>query len=344
MKKLYLIIFISILFILSCEDKKKNKKEINPIVGIWGLTSASGGVYLNVNKTQEIYLGNIQGEIQVTTTRDSSITDIHILTNYVITSNLDGIFINVSGQGDYSFVNYSIEDYVTSMDQYDQSLLDIIKDNGIYNYSGNIFNYSIGDHSLTINADTLIRKFNMDGNDIWDSTRSAAVTGTIEKIGSEIKATENYYFVEEILLPDNIIISLNEDGNGESEETFSGESNYYDFGWMTIDSLLILRSCEVIYNRIYCSKINYEYYVLTDTLILNKYQNLCDLLFEDDEAACDNFLYNEYGVELGTMEGFWLEYEFIFTRELTAEKVRKTMGKKTSPIGRYSIIKGLEIH
>ena len=42
------VVFLLIIF-MACEDKE----EPNPLVGTWNMTSASGGVYIKVNKRRK---------------------------------------------------------------------------------------------------------------------------------------------------------------------------------------------------------------------------------------------------------------------------------------------------
>jgi hypothetical protein len=107
---------------MACEDKE----EPNPLVGTWNMTSASGGVYIKVNKTQEIFMGLTQGSIEVSTISNGITTQTHALSQFNVNNSDDGLFINAYEYFENMDVNYYINDYISSLDQYDQSSVDII--------------------------------------------------------------------------------------------------------------------------------------------------------------------------------------------------------------------------
>ena len=82
MKKI--IFFFSIFLIFACEDKED---EVNPLVGQWNMTNFSGGVYLKLNKTQEIFMGETEGSIEAKTISNEILTDTYNLTEVRIDSN-----------------------------------------------------------------------------------------------------------------------------------------------------------------------------------------------------------------------------------------------------------------
>ena len=51
-------LIFSTLIMLACEDKE----EINPLVGTWNMTSADGGLYLKLTKTQMLYMGESEAK------------------------------------------------------------------------------------------------------------------------------------------------------------------------------------------------------------------------------------------------------------------------------------------
>ena len=88
MKKRVHFVFLLIFFI-ACEDKE----ESNPLVGTWNMTSASGGVYIKVNKTQEIFMGLTQGSIEVSTISNAITTQTHALSQFNVNNSDDGLFV-----------------------------------------------------------------------------------------------------------------------------------------------------------------------------------------------------------------------------------------------------------
>ena len=61
-------IIIGLTFLLAlintgCEEHN----EINPLVGVWNMTEISGGLFIRVNKTQEIFLGHNEGCVNANT-------------------------------------------------------------------------------------------------------------------------------------------------------------------------------------------------------------------------------------------------------------------------------------
>ena len=100
----------------------------------------------------------------------------------------NGLFINAYEYSDDRQVDYYINDYIASLDQYDQSSVRIYTPNGYYEYVGTQFNYTLQEKSFTVNADTVYRQLYIDGNFVMDSTRYAVASGAVTQIGTEIEA------------------------------------------------------------------------------------------------------------------------------------------------------------
>ena len=116
------ITFFTLLFlIVSCEDEKDGS---NPFVGTWEMSSASGGIYLIVNKTQVLKMGATDGSIIATTYNNQNILDTITMNELQINENMDGVFIDVRkfyNDNLSTSVEYYIRDYVSSLDYYDES-------------------------------------------------------------------------------------------------------------------------------------------------------------------------------------------------------------------------------
>ena len=75
MKKI-LLLFLLLLF--GCEDDN----EESPLVGVWEMNEMSGGLFMRVNKTQKIYFGSTEGEIEATTYINEKKNDTFSLTEF----------------------------------------------------------------------------------------------------------------------------------------------------------------------------------------------------------------------------------------------------------------------
>ena len=329
------VVFLLIIF-MACEDKE----EPNPLVGTWNMTSASGGVYIKVNKTQEIFMGLTQGSIEVSTISNGITTQTHALSQLNVNNNDDGLFINAYEYSDDRQVDYYINDYIASLDQYDQSSVRIYTPNGYYEYVGTQFNYTLQEKSFTVNADTVYRQLYIDGNFVMDSTRYAVVLGTLTQIGTEIEANQNFLMPDQLYLPDEVTITINDDGTGEIEETFQGFRERSDIEWEATDSTFTWRYCEEYDGEIECNDgPEFMYQITGESLILTDQQDMC----EEMGDYCDQMMFYQYGIEMGTLDGFWMEMEVVFSKQAAAAKLTNEIRQQKKPrIGKYSILKGFK--
>jgi len=191
-------LILSALIMLACEDKE----EINPLVGTWNMTSADGGLYLKLNKTQMLYMGEMSGDMKVSTFHNGTPDGTYGLSEFYIDETFDGMVIGAQGgEEDYS-IYYGITDYNSPLDQYNGSIVNISTSLGYLEFVGQNYNYTIGEHSLTINADTLIRQLYVDNTGyVIDSTRHATVSGSLTEMGMEILANENILLEMNSLCP-----------------------------------------------------------------------------------------------------------------------------------------------
>ena len=333
------VVFLLIIF-MACEDKE----EPNPLVGTWNMTSASGGVYIKVNKTQEIFMGLTQGSIEVSTISNGITIQTHALSQFNVNNSDDGLFINAYEYFENMDVNYYINDYISSLDQYDQSSVDIYTPNGYYEYVGTQFNYTWSENSFTVNADTVYRRLYIDGNYVMDSTRYAVASGTVTQIGTEIEANQNFLVPDQLLLPDNVTITINDDGRGEIEETFEGFEERSDIEWEATDTTFIWRYCEEYDGEIECNDgPEFMYQISEGSLILSDEQDICEEMGDSSGVYCDQMMFYQYGIEMGTLDDFWMEMEVVFSKQAAAAKLSNEISRQKKPkIGKYSILQGFK--
>ena len=238
-------------------------------------------------------------------------------------------------------VNYYINDYISSLDQYDQSSVDIYTPNGYYEYVGTQFNYTWSENSFTVNADTVYRRLYIDGNYVMDSTRYAVASGTVTQIGTEIEANQNFLMPDQLLLPNDVTITINDDGSGEIEETFEGFEERSDIEWEATDTTFIWRYCEEYDGEIECNDgPEFMYQITEGSLILSDEQDMCEEIGDD---YCDQMMFYQYGIEMGTLDDFWMEMEVVFSKQAPAAKLTNEISRqKKSRIGKYSILKGFK--
>ncbi len=197
-------LIFSALIMLACEDKE----EINPLVGTWNMTSAEGGLYLKLNKTQMLYMGETSGDMKVSTYHNGTPAGTYGLSEFYIYETIDGMEISAQAYKDDYSIYYDITDYNSPLDQYNGSSVNIYTSLGSLDFTGQKYDYSIGEHSLTINADTLYREVYIQNTGyVIDSTRHATVSGSLTEMGMEILANENILLDDEFFMPDEIIIT-----------------------------------------------------------------------------------------------------------------------------------------
>ena len=331
-------LILSALIMLACEDKE----EINPLVGTWNMTSADGGLYLKLNKTQMLYMGEMSGDMKVSTFHNGTPDGTYVLSEFFIDETFDGITIGVQGyEEDYS-INYNITDYNSPLDQYNGSRVNIYTSLGSLDFVGQNYNYTIGEHSLTINADTLIRELYVDNTGyVMDPTKKATVSGSLTEMGMEILANENVLLDDELFMPDEIVIIIREDGTGEIEETFEGFREKIDIEWVSTDSTLTWTTCEEYDGQIECDEgPEFKFEISGETLILSQYQDMCEE-YEIFGMSCDEVMQEAFGVEMGTLEEFWMEMKVVFSANASAKKSSyKIRQNKKMQLGEYSLMNG----
>jgi hypothetical protein len=331
-------LILSALIMLACEDKE----EINPLIGTWNMTSANGGLYLKLNKTQMLYMGEMSGDMKVSTFHNGTSDGTYVLSEFYIDETFDGIAIGVQGyEEDYS-IYYNITDYNSPLDQYNGSEVNIYTSLGSLDFVGQNYNYTIGEHSLTINADILIRQLYVDNTGyVIDPTRHATVSGSLTKMGMEILANENFLLDDEFFMPEEIIIIINEDGTGEIDETFEGFREKSDIKWVSTDSTFTWTICEEYDGQIECDEgPEFKYEISGETLILSQYQDMCEE-YEIFGMSCDEVMQEAFGVEMGTLEEFWMEMKVVFSATASAKKsAYKIRQNKKTRLGEYSLMNG----
>ena len=338
MNKNKIILIISTFLIFACEDKED---DVNPLVGQWNMTDFSSGTYMRLNKTQEIFMGDTKGSIQLKTISNGIITDNYSLTDFRIRNDDDGTFIDISEYTNNYSVNYSIRDYIESLDSYDESSLYIYSNNSDAAYYSTNFDYSISTNLLKIRPDTLYRQLYINGNEVWDSTRYAIVEGAIEKTTEMVQAGQDFLmnsdeFGGDIGGPDELTLILNDDGTGRAIEEFNGGKEDNEIKWVATDSTFSWNYCYDGDCDGEGPEFNYE--ISGTNLSLSVSQDIC----EDDEENCDYMVNEMFGVEFGTLEAFWLEMNVTLLSTQVAKKSVNKMFNKRSKFGNYSFINGFK--
>ena len=343
MAKNKIILIILTFLIFACEDKED---DVNPLVGQWNMTDFSSGTYMRLNKTQEIFMGNIEGSIQAKTISNGIITDNYSLTDFSIYNDDDGTFIDVSEYTNNYSVNYSIWDYIGSLDSYDESSLYIYSNNSDAAYYSTNFDYFISTNLLKIRPDTLYRKLYINGNEVWDSTRYAIVEGAIEQKSTIVQAGQNILMDGDMFVPmespDDITLIFEDDGTGRIIEKMWGQTEEIEIKWEATDSTLSwIEEC----NDDECDDelVSFTFEISSTGLSLSNYQDMCELYDQMGGAGtCDLIMNDEFGVEMGTLEAFWIEMNVSFSKNQAAKKSVNKMLNKKSKFGNYSFINGLK--
>ena len=234
-----IILIISIFLIFACEDKEEG---VNPLVGQWNMTDFSSGIYMKLNKTQEIFMGDTEGSIQAKTISNGITSDTYNLTDVDISSYDGDTYIDVYGYDNNYSASYNINDYSGSLSSYDESNFRVSTQNSDGEYYSTNFDYSISTNSLKIFPDTLYRKLYINGNEVWDSTRYAIVEGAIEQMTTMIQAGQNFLMDSDMFgpieFPDDLILILDEDGTGRIIEKMWGQTEEIEIKWEATDSTL----------------------------------------------------------------------------------------------------------
>jgi len=192
-----------------------------------------------------------------------------------------------------------------------------------------------------VNADTVYRRLYIDGNYVMDSTRYAVASGAVIQIGTEIEANQNFLMPDQLFLPDDVTITINDDGTGKIEETFEGFEEISDIEWEATDTTFIWRYCEEYDGEIECNDgPEFMYQITGESLILSDHQDICEEMGDD---YCDQMMFYQYGIEMGTLDDFWMEMEVVFSKQAAAAKLSNEISRKKKPkIGKYSILQGFK--
>lgn len=306
------ITFFTLLFlIVSCEDEKDGS---NPFVGTWEMSSASGGIYLIVNKTQVLKMGATDGSIIATTYNNQNILDTYSMNELQINENMDGVFIDVRkfyNDNLSTSVEYYIRDYVSSLDYYDESRFYLGTMNEYYefvNESGN-FNYTLkvdsdGMYTLSVVQDTLYRQTFINFDNVIDSTRYVLVSGALKEVGTPIQAGVAFSMEDDIDLPSSLTLTLNDDSTGFVEEVFDDMRVSTSIRWFLYpDSTFGWNYCYAMNDCSEDGPIFNKYEINENSLALGLYQDMC----EEMGPYCDDMMNSTYGVEIGTTESYWAE-------------------------------------
>ena len=341
MKKVF---FVFLVLFLSCEDDN----EESPLVGVWEMNEMSGGLFLRLNKTQEVYLGTKEGKIEAKTYIDEKTNDTFSLTEFNVNKNQDGTFVivrNTYNENLQYSTSYYIDDYAGTLDPYDQSRFTISSSDGYYNYIGTEFDYIASDISVKVSSDTVYRELYINNNLIIDSTRYTVLNGEIKKVSSTISANENYFINDQMFFPDKIIFTLEEDGKGKIRETIGNETMESIIEWVATDSTFQWNYCyeDGPFGEPDCQGGGpiFKYAMNGNSLALSLYQDQCASM---PDGFCDEMMNLQYGIEIGTLDALWIEINITFSK--IENKVFKKMADKNSVKDKkgkqFSLIKGLK--
>ena len=330
------ITFFTLLFlIVSCEDEKDGS---NPFVGTWEMSSASGGIYLIVNKTQVLKMGATDGSIIATTYNNQNILDTFTMNELQINENMDGVFIDVRkfyNDNLSTSVEYYIRDYVSSLDYYDESRFYLGNMNEYYefvNVSGN-FIYTLkvesdGMYTLSVEQDTLYRQTFINFDNVIDSTRYVLVSGALKEVGTPIQAGAAFSMEDDIDLPSSLILTLNDDSTGFVEEVFDDMRVSTSIRWFLYpDSTFGWNYCYTMNDCSEDGPIFNKYEINENSLALGLYQDMC----EEMGPYCDDMMNSTYGVEIGTTESYWAEINVSMERTENNKTVTSIKTLKERP-------------
>jgi len=328
MKKISFI--LSIFLIIGCEDEEGTD---SPLVGTWTMTESSGGIYMMVNKTQYLNMGEVDGAVTASLHTDQGLIDSYSMTEMYINQNMDGTFINLMTPYDYdssiaSQASYQLADYTSSLNDYDFSQLSVSTMNDYYNFYNNAGNFTYsttaddnGMHTLTIDNDTLYREVYINGNIITDSSRYGIVNGTIKEIGTQVQAGQHFSMSDDISLPSAITLRLDDDFTGSISEIYYGEVQTSGIRWfISPDSSFGWSYCyDESDGPEYCDEgpVFNNYDVTDNSLVLSMYQDMCDEIGSDCDAMMDLM----YGVEMGTLDSYWAEINLTMKKSAASKQL-----------------------
>ena len=140
---------------------------------------------------------------------------------------------------------------------------------------------------------------------------------------------------EEILGPSELTLILNDDSTGRAIESFDGDTEENEIKWQATDSTFSWNYC---YDGDCTDEgPEFSYEISGTSLSLSIYQDMCEYFDE----YCDEIMNGEYGVEMGTLEAFWMEMNVSLSSTQASKKaVNKIYYNKRSKWGNYSFING----
>ena len=159
-----------------------------------------------------------------------------------------------------------------------------------------------------------------------------------------IQAGQNFLMDSDMFgpmeFPDDLTLILDEDGTGRIIEKMWGQTEEIEIKWEATDSTL---SWNEECNDEDCDLevVDFTFEISSTGLSLSNYQDMCEL-FEQmgGEGTCDLVMNDEFGIEMGTLEGFWMEMNITFSENQVAKKSVNKMLNKRSKFGNYSFLNG----
>ena len=114
-----------------------------------------------------------------------------------------------------------------------------------------------------------------------------------------------------------------------------GQTEEIEIKWEATDSTLSWKDC----NDGDCDSevVDFTFEISGAGLLLSNHQDMCEYFDE----YCDEIMNGEYGVEMGTLEAFWMEMNVSLSSTQASKKaVNKIYHNKRSKWGNYSFING----
>ncbi|MDG2367353.1 MAG: hypothetical protein P8M58_07280, partial [Candidatus Marinimicrobia bacterium] len=183
----------------------------------------------------------------------------------------------------------------------------------------------------------------INGNEVWDSTRYAIVEGAIEQMTTMVQAGQNFLMDSDMFgpmeFPDELTFILDDDGTGRIIEKMWGQTEEIEIKWEATDSTLSWNEC--FDGECDSEVVNFTFEISSTGLLLSNYQDMCEFFDQmGGEGTCDLVMNDEFGVEMGTLEAFWMEMNVTFSENQVAKKSVNKMLNKRSKFVNYSFING----
>ncbi len=323
-------IFISILlfFVLSCEDDASK----SPLVGSWTSTSFNIDYFLKVNTSQDIFVGDYEGEVIASRYLNNNKEREIYLGIFSSFTDIDRTYVRITNQPLYNGsrpsgddVIYDINDYSSNgLNSYDFSQLNIFNYDSGYNarFVGNSYlNYelSLDKTQIRIDNDTVFYEIYTDQGNILDSTSYFILDGALKKKKVTISANEslsvNSLLESSDTLPQSVQLKFNDDGTGKEIVVIDNFTEENDFAWSSTDSTV---SLFYVFSPDYSQE--YEFFINESNLTLKQIEPYCGDSFTRSE--CEKEINNMFGfgLQTGTFVDMWFELEVQFTSENVASR------------------------